>query len=168
MELDGLAEILARRLDVVLAPLVRRLQALEAAAAGGTAAATVAGATLEALTLRTAALEARPAIPGPPGEPTAPPASGSTILEVHYDGAHTVTLEFKRGELVKAWPLVMPNLIYQGSYVDDGRRYAPGDVVSYAGSTWHCQKATAARPGDGAPGWRLMVKRARDGRDAGR
>jgi hypothetical protein len=167
MELDGLADILARRLDVVLAPLVRRLQALEAAAAGGTAAATVHGATLEALTLRTAALEARPVLPGPPGADGAA-GLGFDDLEVHYDGAHTVTLEFKRGELVKAWPLVMPNLIYQGSYVDDGRRYMAGDVVSYAGSTWHCHKATAARPGDGAPGWRLMVKRARDGRDAGR
>lgn len=42
----------------------------------------------------------------------------------------------------------------------EGTAYAPGNIVSHAGSAWICNKATEGKPpGDG---WRLLVKRGRD------
>jgi len=50
----------------------------------------------------------------------------------------------------------------------DGKSYDPGDLVTWAGSTWHCDEATTSKPGEyaGAKNWTLMVKRGRDGKDA--
>jgi hypothetical protein len=58
-----------------------------------------------------------------------------------------------------------PGLTYQGVY-QDGKTYDPGDVATWAGSTWHCHSATTTKPGDGSKDWQLMVKRGRDGKDA--
>jgi hypothetical protein len=58
----------------------------------------------------------------------------------------------------------VPGLEYRGVFVD-GASYAAGDLVTWAGSAWHCNDATTTKPGDGAKAWTLMVKRGRDGKD---
>lgn len=58
-----------------------------------------------------------------------------------------------------------PGLRYAGVYAE-GASYALGDLVTWAGTTWHCNAATTTRPGEGAAAWTLMVKRGRDGKDA--
>lgn len=48
-----------------------------------------------------------------------------------------------------------------------GQSYAPGDVVSHAGSGWICNAAHTAGGGISHEAFRLLVKRGRDGRDVG-
>lgn len=86
---------------------------------------------------RIAVMETRPVEPGPPGPPGPAGANG-------IDG--------KAG------------LTYCGVY-QDGKTYEPGEIVTWAGSTWHCHAATTSKPGEGATAWTLMVKRGRDGKD---
>lgn len=46
-------------------------------------------------------------------------------------------------------------------------RYPRGAVVTHAGSAWCAlDEVIGQRPGEAATGWRLMVKRGRDGKDA--
>lgn len=47
----------------------------------------------------------------------------------------------------------------------DGRTYEKGHLVTWAGSSWHCNAPTTTKPGEGSKDWTLMVKRGRDGRD---
>jgi hypothetical protein len=89
---------------------------------------------------RIATLEARPPVAGPPG----PPGPAGT------DG-----LDGKDGTA---------GLRFAGVYLD-GQTYAFGDLVTWAGSSWHCNEATTTKPGDGSKAWTLMVKRGRDGKD---
>jgi hypothetical protein len=51
---------------------------------------------------------------------------------------------------------------------EQGRSYAKGAIVSHDGSAWVATRAyPEAKPGAGPnSGWRLIVKRGRDGRDA--
>lgn len=58
-----------------------------------------------------------------------------------------------------------PGLRFAGVYVD-GKTYDLGDLVTWAGSSWHCNEPTTTKPGEGAKAWTLMVKRGRDGKDA--
>jgi hypothetical protein len=53
---------------------------------------------------------------------------------------------------------------YVGVFVQ-GTEYRPGMVVSRSGSSWHCNVATTAVPGQ-SPDWEMMTKAGRDGRDA--
>lgn len=94
------------------------------------------------LTARMAVVESRPPVPGPPGEPGPAGKDGEP-------GAPGT-----------------PGLKYWGVF-QDGKAYEPGDLVTWAGSAWHCDEATTAKPGEfaGAKAWTLMVKRGRDGRD---
>jgi hypothetical protein len=92
-----------------------------------------------ALCARVAILETRPSVPGPPGDAGPPGKDGA-------DGR--------------------PGLKYWGVY-QDGKAYDAGDLVTWAGSAWHCEEATTSKPGEyaGAKAWTLMVKRGRDGKD---
>lgn len=54
-------------------------------------------------------------------------------------------------------------MIYRGVWTERG--YHPGDCVTWAGSVWHCERATSEKPGGAGGEWRLMVKRGRDGKD---
>ena len=54
-----------------------------------------------------------------------------------------------------------PGLTYRGIFAS-GTVYAKGDIVTWNGSAWHCVDGTTSKPGDGAPGWTLMVKHGRD------
>lgn len=89
---------------------------------------------------------------------------GFEDLSLLYDGERTVTFRFQQGAKVKEFPVTMPLMLYQGVFTDN-KTYEKGDVVTWAGSTWHCHEATTTKPGDGSASWKLMVKRGRDGRD---
>jgi hypothetical protein len=69
---------------------------------------------------------------------------------------------------VQTFRCAMPVLVYRGVY-EYGRRYDAGDVVTFAGSLWHCNAATGAKPDehteDAVKPWTLAVKRGRDGKD---
>ena len=56
--------------------------------------------------------------------------------------------------------LTLPVPIYRGVY-KASETYEVGDMVTYQGSLWHCNKAGAGIPGTGAD-WTLAAKRGRD------
>lgn len=80
-----------------------------------------------------------------------------------YDGERGIVLRFVRGEQVKEFAFTMPVVIDRGVWVE-GKGYSAGDAVTWAGSVWIAQKETNDKP-DGGNGWRLSVKRGRDGKD---
>jgi hypothetical protein len=152
--IDGIAPVIQQAITAALAGLVTRVAALEG------------------MPPRVQALEARSALPGPPGAPGAPGQDGRDgvdglgfdDLDVTFDGDRTLALTFTRGGQTKAFPITLPMLRYQGVY-REGTRYALGDVVTWAGSTWHCAEPTTHKPGEGLKAWTLIVKRGRDGKD---
>jgi hypothetical protein len=91
---------------------------------------------------RLAVVETRPPTPGPSGPPGPPGADG---------------LHGKDGT---------PGLVFRGVYVRE-KQYDVGDVVTWAGSAFHCNGSTTSKPGE-SKDWTLMVKRGQDGRDAAR
>jgi hypothetical protein len=73
-------------------------------------------------------------------------------------------LRFARGDVSKEFRLTMPVVIDRGVY-QSGKQYEQGDAVTWGGSMWIAKEATEAKP-DSGEGWRLAVKRGRDGKDA--
>lgn len=76
----------------------------------------------------------------------------------------TIEIGFAKGGVSTSFELAFPVPVYRSAF-RDGEAYEPGDMVSFGGSTWHCAKATGAKPGEGDD-WTLAVKRGRDGKDA--
>lgn len=89
---------------------------------------------------RVAVVETRPQLAGPQGEPGLPGKDGEP------------------GENGTA------GLSFEGVY-QEGKSYEHGHLVTWAGSSWHCNEPTTTKPGDGSKAWTLMVKRGRDGKD---
>jgi len=133
---------------------------------------------LAAVSERVAVVETRAPVPGPAGQDGAHGKDGADGLNgkdgadglgfddlaVAFDGDRTLDLTFARGTERKSFPIVLPFLRYVGVY-QDGKSYATGDVVTWAGSTWNANEATSSKPGDGSKAWTLCVKKGRDGRD---
>lgn len=88
---------------------------------------------------------------------------GFDDMSAEYDGERGIVLRFVRGEQTKEFAFTMPVVIDRGVWVE-GKEYQPGDAVTWAGSVWIAQKATTAKP-DSGDGFRLSVKRGRDGKD---
>ena len=80
------------------------------------------------------------------------------------EDGRTIELHFERGDLRVTRELELPVAIYRGVF-KEGEAYAIGDMVTWGGSVWSCTAAGAEKPGDGAQGWVLAVKKGRDGRD---
>ncbi len=76
----------------------------------------------------------------------------------------TIEIAFTKGDIANSFELAFPVPVYRNAF-KEGETYQPGDMVSFGGSTWHCAKDTAAKPGD-SEDWILAVKRGRDGKDA--
>lgn len=72
-----------------------------------------------------------------------------------------LVLRFMRGDQVKDFRL--PVVIDRGVY-KEGQTYRPGDGCTWGGSYWICQEETSEKP-DSGKGFRLAVKKGRDGRD---
>jgi hypothetical protein len=121
---------------------------------------------------RIAALEAAPAprdgrdgTDGAPG-PAGLDGLGFGDLELLHDGERRITVRAVNGDRVKDLGTVaFPCEIYRDVW-SARKTYERGDCVTWAGSEWHCNATTTAKPGDGSAAWTLKVKRGRDGKDA--
>lgn len=83
-----------------------------------------------------------------------------------HDGERRITVRAVAGDRVKDLGTVaFPCEIYRDVWTAR-TTYERGDCVTWAGSEWHANATTTAKPGDGSPTWTLKVKRGRDGRDA--
>lgn len=76
----------------------------------------------------------------------------------------TVVLSLARGEQRRTWEIPLPVVLDRGVF-KAGEAYAKGDGVTWGGSWWIAQRDTSDRPGEGSDGWRLAVKKGRDGKD---
>jgi len=72
-----------------------------------------------------------------------------------------LALRFVRGETVKEFPL--PVVVDRGVWRE--KAYRKGSGVTWGGSFWIAQRDTDAKPDSADSGWRLAVKRGRDGRE---
>lgn len=91
------------------------------------------------------------------------PGLGFDDMEVVFDGERSFALEFARGDQVKSYTFALPMMIDRGVY-RAGQAYQKGDCVTFGGSLWIAQANTEAKPDGADSGWRLGVKRGRDGK----
>jgi hypothetical protein len=79
------------------------------------------------------------------------------------DNRHfTIKLAASSGKTVEM-PFAVPSMLHRGIWKEG--EYERGDVVTWDGSSWHCEaEKTAGKPGS-VPDWRLVVKRGQNGRD---
>lgn len=70
------------------------------------------------------------------------------------------------GGRIRVHKFTLPVMFHRGIYRDDNL-YAKGDVVTWAGSSWHKHDDSLnGQPGTAESGWVLIVKKGRDGRAA--
>lgn len=89
---------------------------------------------------------------------------GFDDLQVEHDGGRRVSIKFVRCDRVKAFDFDMPVVIDRGIY-KEGNAYMTGDGVTWGGSYWIAQSETKSKPDGADSGWRLAVKKGRDGKD---
>lgn len=79
------------------------------------------------------------------------------------DDGRTLVRRFTVGEDFKEFrhQTVLPR--YRQVF-KEGEAYTRGDIVTWGGHAWHCDKDTTAKPDSGD--WSQMVKKGRDGKDA--
>lgn len=80
------------------------------------------------------------------------------------DDDRTIELSFRRGDEEKCFTFKWPTPIDRGVYKAGGH-YEAGDAVTWGGSLWIAQRATDAKPDTPESGWRLAVKKGRDGKN---
>lgn len=79
------------------------------------------------------------------------------------DDARTVRLRsFMASGAEKSFAFAVPTMIYKDLF-KEGRIYAKGDVVTWAGHMWVCKQETDIKPVEGDC-WRICVKRGQDGK----
>jgi hypothetical protein len=104
---------------------------------------------------------------GKDGEPGERGADGFSLddfdVEAGEDG-RTVNMVFQKGERRQVYELVFPVMIYRDVF-KEGEEYSAGDAVTWGGSVWVAQRGTSAKPDGPDSGWKLAVKRGRDGKD---
>lgn len=79
----------------------------------------------------------------------------------------TFKFKFTKGEVCHSFEFAFPVVLDRGVF-KAGQPYERGDAVSWAGSLWIAQRATVDKPDGPESGWRLAVKKGRDGKDAGK
>lgn len=79
------------------------------------------------------------------------------------DDDRTIEFSFKRGDEEKCFTFKWPTVIYRGVWREED--YSAGDAVTWGGSVWIAEKDTAAKPDAPDGGWRLAVKKGRDGKN---
>ncbi len=100
-------------------------------------------------------------LPGPEGKPGRDGFGFDDLSVVETDKGWMI--RFTKGEAVKEFrlPIVTDRGVFK-----DGTGYRRGDGVSFGGSWFIAQEDTTEKPETGK-GWRLAVKRGRDGKDGG-
>lgn len=79
----------------------------------------------------------------------------------------TIELSFASGEHSYVTTLKWPTVLDRGVFkADRDEPYQAGDGVTWGGSYWVAQRETKAKPDSPDSGWRLAVKKGRDGKDA--
>lgn len=100
--------------------------------------------------------------PGKDGKDGAPGRDGVGFDDLDLvESDEGVLLRFTRGDQVKSFRL--PIVVDRGVWREG--QYRKGDGVTWAGSFWIAQEDTTEKP-DTGKGWRLAVKKGRDGKDA--
>jgi len=79
------------------------------------------------------------------------------------EDGRTLSLKFERGELVKERSIKLETTKYLGVWREG--QHDRGDVVTWGGSCWHCNRTTTEKPAYGCSDWTLMVKEGRPGKD---
>ena len=158
---DGKSVTVEQLMPVVEEAVKKGIEALPAPKDGvGLAGAFIDRAGELNLTLTNGEVKSLGRVDGKDGEP----GLGFDDLTVEYDGERTIRLKMERGEMVKESSIVLPVNIDRGIY-GEGKQYETGDSVTWAGSYWIAQRATSSKPDSADSGWRLAVKRGRDGKD---
>lgn len=80
------------------------------------------------------------------------------------EGRVMVRAYYLKGEEVKVFRHTTRAMIWRGVF-DSNRTYLPGDVATWKGSLWHCNKEVTGKIG--SDHWSLAVKAGRDGKDGG-
>lgn len=78
--------------------------------------------------------------------------------------ARTFKFMFQKGEVGHSFEFEFPVVLDRGVFAE-GKAYQEGDAVTWGGSLWIAQRSTEAKPDTADSGWRLAVKRGRDGKD---
>lgn len=81
------------------------------------------------------------------------------------EDGRSIELCFDGGDIRHTYELQFPIAIWRGVF-REGATYQFGDMVTWGGSVWHADKETGAKPDSPDSGWRLAVKKGRDGKDA--
>lgn len=105
-------------------------------------------------------LEAREPLKGEPGRD----GFGLEDFSVEAIDERTVDLRFTRGDETHSYELKFPVPVYRNVF-KQGESYARGDIVTWGGCAWYCEKDTGEKP-EAGENWSLMVKKGRDGKDA--
>jgi hypothetical protein len=97
-------------------------------------------------------------------EPCVDGFAGISVRQIDDRTFELVAMKSSGAEDVQTFK--SPSMIYRGVWRD--MDYERGDVVTWGGSMWHCNEATASRPEtvEGAKAWTLCAKRGDRGRDA--
>jgi hypothetical protein len=158
---DGKSVTLADLDPVVAASVARAVAALPIAKDGiGLAGAMIDRTGSLVVTLTDGKLCELGRVEGKDGEP----GLGFDDMAFEQTGERTARLKFVRGEQVKTFDLTVPAVIDRGVF-KEGQEYTAGDAVTFGGSLWIAQKDTGQKPDGPDTGWRLAVKKGRDGRD---
>lgn len=110
--------------------------------------------------------DGRDGLPGIAGKDGAPGLNGRDGFSLEdfdvtlAEDGRTLAMKFVRGETVIERKIKLPSIQYREVWREG--EYERGDVVTWAGSAWHCQQATTDKPGSSSA-WKLMVKEGRPG-----
>jgi hypothetical protein len=166
-DVDAMAAEVVLLMKSVLAPVLDRIKDLEARMASAAGESALAALTeFGAIRERVAVLEVKAPVPGPAGKDGVD-GLGWDDLVVEHDGERGFVVKMRQGAVTKdCGAFTIPAMLYRGIW--EAKAYDPGDVVTWAGSSWHCQKPTTTKPDsfEGAAFWKLMVKRGDRGKDA--
>jgi hypothetical protein len=88
--------------------------------------------------------------------------AGVAGVELSWDAEREFSVKTVLSDgTVSAETFSLPVMIYRGVWRDG--EHQPGDIVTSAGSAWHCQQTTRDKPGD-SDAWKLMVKHGAPGK----
>ncbi len=192
---DATADIVTRHVAQATAPLLKRIEQLEARplpergekgdpgeSIRGETGVGVAGALIDrsgvlVLTLSdgtqrdlgpVVGKDGRDGKDGADGLPGEPGKDGFSLddFDVNVgDDGRTIEMSFGEGEKKLIAEMKFPVVLYRGVY-KEGDDYSAGDSATWGGSLWIAERDTKAKPDSPDSGWRLAVKKGRDGKDA--
>ena len=83
----------------------------------------------------------------------------------HGDDSQTIILSFTKGDVTEEYELRFPVFTYEGVWAA-GREYHPGNGVTWGGNVFIATEKTDKKPDGPGSGWKLAVRRGRDGKDS--